>query len=266
MHDKQIQPTDYPDVNAILNDLLSRVKVILGEQFLGMYLDGSLASGHFDYDSSDIDFLIVTHDELSDERIIALQKMHKELGALDTKWAIQLEGSYIPKTALRRYDSNNATHPHIDRGNSNLLVEKHDVDWLIQRYVLCQCGIVIEGISLQELIAPISQNQLQQAVLELIDFWCVPMIEDTTHLVHDGSRSYVIMTLCRILYTLEYGTVVSKTEATDWAQNNLDEEWSTLIKLAANNRNGTSRHSIEEAQAFIRYAVERSRYFEIGKK
>jgi Aminoglycoside adenylyltransferase, C-terminal domain/Nucleotidyltransferase domain len=260
MPDKQIQPTDYPDVNTILNDLLSRVKVILREQFLGMYLYGSLASGHFDYHSSDIDFLIVTHDELSDEGIIALQTMHKELGALDTKWAIQLEGSYIPRKALRRYDPNNATHPHIDRGNSNLLVEKHDMDWLIQRYVLRRYGIVIESLSLQELIEPISKKQLQKAVLEWVDFWCEPMIEDTTHLVHDGSRSYVIMTLCRILYTLAKGTVVSKTEATDWAQNNLDKRWSYLIKLAANNRNGTTLHTIEEAQAFIRYTVERSRH------
>jgi hypothetical protein len=41
-------PTPYPDVNAILNVLLAAVRAILGNQFVGFYLYGSLASGDFD--------------------------------------------------------------------------------------------------------------------------------------------------------------------------------------------------------------------------
>ena len=50
---KPISPTLYPDVNEILNVLFSSVKEILGDQFVGMYLYGSLANG--DFDSGGID-------------------------------------------------------------------------------------------------------------------------------------------------------------------------------------------------------------------
>ena len=43
-----VNPTPYADVNAILGLLLARVERILGDQFTGMYLYGSLSSGDFD--------------------------------------------------------------------------------------------------------------------------------------------------------------------------------------------------------------------------
>ena len=43
-----LSPTPYPDVNAVLNDLLSSAREILGNNFLEMDLHGSLASGDFD--------------------------------------------------------------------------------------------------------------------------------------------------------------------------------------------------------------------------
>ena len=54
-------PTPYPEVNVLLFRLLKEVQEALGEQFIGMYLYGSLASGDFDEKSSDVDFVVVTH-------------------------------------------------------------------------------------------------------------------------------------------------------------------------------------------------------------
>jgi len=73
--------------------------MILGNQFIGMYLYGSLASGGFNPETSDIDFLVVTSDELSSERIDALENMHASLAVSGLKWAAKLEGAYIPKHA-----------------------------------------------------------------------------------------------------------------------------------------------------------------------
>ena len=41
-------PTDYPEINAVLCELLSEARNILGDRFFGMYLDASLAIGDFD--------------------------------------------------------------------------------------------------------------------------------------------------------------------------------------------------------------------------
>jgi hypothetical protein len=59
--------TPYPQINAVLQELLSGVRAILGRRLVGMYLDGSLGIGDFDPDKSDLDFVVVTDGELSAE-------------------------------------------------------------------------------------------------------------------------------------------------------------------------------------------------------
>ncbi|MDQ3006386.1 MAG: nucleotidyltransferase domain-containing protein, partial [Chloroflexota bacterium] len=103
---KPISPTPYTNVNEILDLLLVNVKEILQDQFVGMYLYGSLSSGDFNSESSDIDFLVVTQDTLSEEIIIALEAMHNRTWATSLKRAGKLEGAYVPKGLIRRHNSN----------------------------------------------------------------------------------------------------------------------------------------------------------------
>ena len=84
-------PTPYPDVNAVLHVLLSGVQAVLGDHFVGMYLSGSLASGDFaPQRSGDIDFVVVTVDELPDEMLPALEAMHACITTSGLKWATRL--------------------------------------------------------------------------------------------------------------------------------------------------------------------------------
>jgi len=113
-------PTQYPEVNAVLNILAPEAQEILRDQFIGMYLHGSLAYGGFDLDS-DVDFVVVTADELPDALFLKLQAMHAHIATLDSWCATQLEGSYIPRQAMQNYDPLRALHLHIDRGRNEHL-------------------------------------------------------------------------------------------------------------------------------------------------
>jgi predicted nucleotidyltransferase len=104
-------PTPYPEVNDLVRKLVKKVQTILGSHLVGMFLEGSLANGDFDLDS-DIDFVVVTDEAISDDLFSALQAMHERIAMLDSRWAIQLEGSYVPQAALRRYDPDQALHPN----------------------------------------------------------------------------------------------------------------------------------------------------------
>src|SRR3989337_1803491 len=84
-------PTPYPEVNAMLHEVLSGVQTILGNHFTGMYLYGSLFGGDFDPQRSDIDFVVVTAGEVSEEQVPALEKMHARLWSSGSKWAAKLE-------------------------------------------------------------------------------------------------------------------------------------------------------------------------------
>lgn len=96
-------PTIYPELNAVLRELVASARTILAENFCGAYLQGSFAVGDADV-HSDVDFVIVTEDEVGEAQLAALQTMHERIHALDLPWAQHLEGSYIPKNSLRRLD------------------------------------------------------------------------------------------------------------------------------------------------------------------
>ena len=66
-----------------MNFLFSRVKEIVDDQFVGMYLFGSLANGDFDQ-HSDIDVLVVTKDEISTDVFSSLQAMHAHIANIDS--------------------------------------------------------------------------------------------------------------------------------------------------------------------------------------
>jgi predicted nucleotidyltransferase len=85
---KLIFPTLYPDVNAILGLLLKNIKEILQDQFVGMYLYGSLSSGDFNPETSDVDFLVVTTDSLTQEAIAELEAMHHRIWKSGLTWAL----------------------------------------------------------------------------------------------------------------------------------------------------------------------------------
>src|SRR5689334_15413743 len=98
------RPTPYPDVNAVVLDLLSRVRAALGAHFRGMYLFGSLVAGDFDPRRSDVDVLVVTGAEISADQFAALQAVHRDIAAGDSVWAVEVEAYYLTQAALRRDD------------------------------------------------------------------------------------------------------------------------------------------------------------------
>ena len=61
----KIPPTPYADLNQVLLELINSVQVVLKDNFVGAYLQGSFAVGDFDRDS-DVDFIIVSEHALSE--------------------------------------------------------------------------------------------------------------------------------------------------------------------------------------------------------
>ncbi len=263
---KPIFPTPHPDINEILNILFATTNKILRDQFVGMYLFGSLANGDFDA-HSDIDVLFVTDAEISSDTFSALKEMHEQLTLFDSPWAIQLEVSYIPQKALRRFDPANNLHPHMDRGNDETLhLMTHANDWIIQRHLLRERGIVITGADLKTLIDPVSPNEIRQTIVDVLPLWVNPILEDPSQIKRRGYQSFVVLSLCRMLYTLQYGTIVSKRVAAQWGQDTLGKQWTSLIEDAWLGRQNPGLEArpadINGTIDLIRYILEYSKQIE----
>jgi hypothetical protein len=220
--------TGYADVDAVL----AGVRGTLGAQLVGVYLEGSLAAGDFAEHSSDIDVLVVTEDALSDEVVAALGTMHARLATGTSKWTRELEVSYIPRRALRRFDPENNVHPCIQRGSNELLMEEHDRAWVIHRHVIREHGVALAGPDPRTLIDPVDAGDLRAAVVSLLHEWWTPAPTCRWWLDNPFYRSYAVLTMCRMRYTLQYGVVVSKPIAARWAQASLDARWMPLIQAA----------------------------------
>jgi hypothetical protein len=253
-----ISPTPYPDVNEILRILLTHAKDILQDQFVGMYLYGSLSCGDFNPETSDIDFLFITENKLSSQTVTQLEAMHKSSWANSHKRAGKLEGAYVPKELIRRHDPGGAPCPTINEGKFYL--DSLGSDWIIQRHVVREYGVVIEGPEPKILIDFVSPDELRGAVMGVLHDWWFPMLEDPSWLKdnHRGYHSFAILSMCRALHALEHGTIVSKPVAARWAKQNLDQCWSSVIDLAllAQKPHPAKFDLLQDALALIQHTKE----------
>jgi hypothetical protein len=223
--------TAFPDLNEVLNELVEGVQAALGENLVGVYLQGSFAVGDAD-EHSDVDFIVVTHAELTDAQAEELQALHRRLYALDTPWAQHLEGSYISKQKLRHVDPAKSPLLYLDNGATELVWDNH-CNTAIVRWSLRERGVVLAGPEPRELVDPVSMADLADDVRVATDEWSEWLASNT---LRRRAQGVLVLTLCRMLHTLETGRVASKREAGQWALSALDGEWSELIGSALEDR------------------------------
>jgi predicted nucleotidyltransferase len=209
---------------------VSAVCTILGPRLVGVYLDGSIALGEFEADRSDIDFVVVTAEEVRETTLAALQALHARLAATAPRWGLELEGSYVTREAIRAHDPRPAAHPYIDRHTGRLeIVHQESGYWVIHRHVLREHGVALAGPEARTLIDPVTPAQLRDAAAGTLREWWRPMLDDPVRLQHWGYRAYAVLTMCRMLYTLSHGAIVSKRLAARWVQETLDSRWTGVI-------------------------------------
>lgn len=238
---KGIPSEPYPELGLVVERFVIGVQNVLKEHFVGAYLIGSLATGDFDLDS-DIDFLIVTEQEPTDAEVSSLQALHLDVHNLGSYPARHLEGSYISRHALSRTDLV-GVQPlwFIDNGSALLERSTHDNRWHV-RWILRERAMVLTGPDPKTLTQPVQTEAIRREMLTTIE-------KLSTHFVAEIDKpagwfntrfgqSFTVLTCCRMLQTLQSGTVRSKLAAVQWAEQSLDAEWHELIRQAWTERKG----------------------------
>jgi predicted nucleotidyltransferase len=246
--------TSYADINDLLGIILSRIQTILGDKLIGLYIFGSLATGDFDYESSDIDLVAAISADLNEEEFENLKMMHIDIMLDNKKWNDRIEICYISAENLKKPELHckialiSPGEPFHFKGADN--------DWIINRYVIREKGITLFGPSPKTLIDPISKEVLKHAIQELMKEWSdwIKQIEIVSPINY---QVYMIMTMCRALYTFKTGDFVSKKQAMLWAKKELPE-WSLIIDNASVWRNEQANHNIilGETLRFVRFIID----------
>lgn len=245
-------PTPYVEANAAVEALLLGAQAALGEQMVGLYLYGSLASGDFDPQTSDIDFLIVTRKALSEVQVAALEAMHARLWDAGPKMAAKLEGKYLPLADLPRFEAQAGPFPTVNEGE--FFLAKQESDWIIQRWVLREQGVAVIGPPLEPMIEPVSPEMLRGAVLGYLREWWRPMLARPTRLESSEYQAYAILSMCRALYTLRFGQIASKPVSARWAQAEFGG-WAGLIESALSWRTESDLGLARETAGWIGFTL-----------
>ena len=251
-------------VRPVLALLLTSIQDVLGDQLVGLYLYGSLSSGDFDPASSDVDFLAVTREAITggDPGFERLREMHRRIAASGLPFADHLEGSYIPEDALRCYDAVMAWHPTIG-SDWPFKLGFHGANWVIERAIVRERGVVLYGPPPETLIDPVSPEQLRAATCQqLTAVWQTRIDDQYDHWPRPRLfPAFAVLTHCRALYTLQHGAVCSKPVAAAWAAQT-HPAWEPVIAWAhahRADREETTPAEFAEAIAWLREALDEAR-------
>ena len=250
----KLQPTPYSEVNAAVHHLFASLQAVLCEQLVGLYLGGSLALGDFNPHRSDIDFVAVTVDHLAPDLLVALEQVHTRLWATGPAWVRKLDGSYVPQPVVRHWTPEHPPCPFVE-GDSFTVTQQGSA--VIQRHILHRCGVVVAGPSPQLLVDPVEADELQRALREMLATRWRPLLDDPGWVQHPQQQPFAILSLCRALYTLEHGVVVSKPVAARWCQRTLGMPWTALIAWALDWPQVPESNQLLATQSLVRYTLDR---------
>jgi hypothetical protein len=257
-------PTQFTEPNRLLHQMVSVIKSVLGDNFVGAYLQGSFALGDADK-YSDCDFLVVTRRALIPAQEKGLRELHADIRARLGHWVHHLEGSYAPQDELRSLSGLGKKWLFIDQGHSGSQMEwSTHCNTEVVRWVLREHGVTLAGPDPKELVDEVAPDVLRAKMRkEAKDF--LPGMLTWIGLDSPWAQRYAVTTLCRILYTLEHDQVASKRAALLWARDNLDPKWQGLISETLEGRSLGWNHwdplkpgVLEATLAFNEYAIQRA--------
>jgi hypothetical protein len=223
-HERPPFSSEHPEVDALLDLLHRRIEACLGPGLRALYVTGSLVTGDFDLEVSDVDLLAVTSGPLDQREIDALAAMHGDLEEAEPRWTNRIEVAYLSADALRTFRTSTSTMAVTSPGEP-FHTKPAGLDWLLNWHAVRERGVALRGPPPDALIGPISDDEVADALREAVEW------RRTRVPTHRNGQVFTILTMCRALYTIEVGGLTSKRRAAAWAAGALPE-WAGLIEGA----------------------------------
>ncbi len=247
-------------VDEITEAFVRESRDILGDDLVGVYLHGSAAMGCFNEKKSDIDLLVVSERELSDD--VKLRYMDMVVGLNDKAPPKGIEMSIVRRAVCRPfvYPTPFELHfsvAHLDwyRANPTDYIEKMkgvDKDLAAHITITLQRGRRLYGKEISEVFEPVKREYYLDSIWD--------DVADAEDAVSENPV-YVILNLCRVLAYGQEDLILSKREGGEWGLANLPGEYRGLIASALNaySSDAAFERSDGLAAKFAAYMLDRIR-------
>ncbi|MEK8127733.1 aminoglycoside adenylyltransferase domain-containing protein [Paenibacillus filicis] len=248
-------------VYPLLHDYAEGMKLELPTILTGIYLHGSICLNEFHERRSDVDLITVVNRPIQPtelEQIIRLHERLKKKYELYARLEEQFTCEGIISGSLLGIDG---VFPRFAegmfRGCTNGYIDSTAL-WLLKKQ-----GIALYGKPISELNLKVSwQEVIDTMKFNLHTYW-TGKVKDRGLYMHEEWIEFGVLTLCRIIYTLEHQSIVPKRQAGEFALNFCSNEWNLIIAEALRIREAMHEESFfasvearaDAAQAFIRYGI-----------
>lgn len=246
-----------PAVQQIVEALKQSIQATLEDNLFGIYLRGSLVTGDFNPEGSDVDLLVVTNRELSQADFERLDTMHRHLQTQPNRYANEIELAYVPSADINGFKPGKK-YISLERGDQ-LRWKQLRHNWVVEFWAVRQYGLVVAGPEPKTFIEPIPMERVTAAIrlelgawLEYVDSWESPGWQ-----THAGELRFAVETMCRVLYMFENQSLCSKPKAVQWALRHLPAPWHLLVAESQNweSNTPTNPQLTQQTQDFIRWVI-----------
>jgi hypothetical protein len=133
--------------------------------------------------------------------------------------------------------------------------------------VLREHGVILAGPEPKTLIKPVPAGDLRREIRAVITDWGTEIIQDPGRFSNRFYQSFIVLSYCRMLHDLKAGRISSKRSTAEWAKENLDPSWRSLIDRTWDTRPNpefTIRQpadpdEFKRTRAFVQYVIDESR-------
>ena len=226
-------PKTAGDARALLQIIKDRYVTLLTANLAGIYLYGSLAAGCFQWDRSDIDFLVVVREPLTVEKKIALVETLYALSpdappeGFDMSVILEQHCRDIPYPIPYDLTYSQRYKRDYERNARGFCQRMHGEDPELTAHILelHAYGEVVHGPSVPRVFDQVGRE----------DALCAIRFDISGAADHLHERPvYYVLNLCRGVAYLRQGRVLSKKAAGEWALKNMNSAHQRVIQAALN--------------------------------
>ncbi len=237
---KQALPTE---VQQLMEQYIVGLQEIFSdEKIVGVYVYGSIALGAFHIETSDVDFVTVINDSVNEAEKLQIIDLHRKLG--DSTLGKRMDGMYIPLADVGKYNDEMNEYVYCAEGKANIgYWDINAVTW----WTLKNEGITVIGREAEDLPFQVKWDDVVNTMKYNVEhYWSEKANRPYLFFIEEWIESAVV-TMGRILYTLEHKTIVSKDKGLQYLLERSAKEWEPLLKEVERmkqNPNGKKKLSI----------------------
>ncbi|WP_391509578.1 nucleotidyltransferase domain-containing protein [Bacillus pseudomycoides] len=199
--------------------------IFFNEQLIGVYVYGSIALGAFHLETSDVDFVTVTREPVSETQNIQIIELHKKMSK--SMLGRRMDGMYIQLADLGKYNEEVPQYVYCADGKA------HTGHWDVNAvtwWTLKNQGITVIGEEASKLPFQTPWSDVVETMKYNVEqYWSEKASRPYLFLIEEWVESAVV-TMGRILYTLEHKTIVSKDEGLQYMMRASSEKWIPLLQ------------------------------------